>query len=347
MHIAHVTSFYDAPALSPSSAVRMRGSSYLAAGHEFSVIVPGKESSIVWADYGTVVTVPARGAALRRGFVPITHAIQSALERLLVDRVEVADRLSYRRLGGWAHTANVGSILLADESHVDPFDEVATRGYDRVVSSLVTADHERRDAQLHSGHDGVDVERFSPLRHNQALRRTSGAELIVACATPFTSLGGAALALDTLGALAAAGVDVHFVLIGDGPLKGRLERLAQGLPVQFLSAQNVTLDERAEVFATSDVALITSQDKSAKLIALEALACGTPTVIADGARLGLSFAEGAGLTTAPVASQLAHAVRILAKEPVERRRVAARRTSLDYDALPLNRAMLELHLSID
>ncbi|WP_339620470.1 glycosyltransferase [uncultured Salinibacterium sp.] len=368
MHIAHVTSFYAVPALAPSSAVRSRGLAYRAAGHEFTVIVPGTEPSVTWAEYGTVVTVPARGRALARGFVPVAKAIRRALEKLVPDQIEVADRLSARELGAWALSSSVPAIFIVDTPLEEAFSSHSdVAGYDRVVSvsphpasdpvtagphgGVPSADRHSTSTTLDTENpmnapDGVNLEVFSPLRHNSGLRDSSDADLVLLCATPLTSAGQPALAIDLIRRMTASGKDVHLVILGDGPLRSRLERSSAELPVQFLSARDLELDERAEVFATADIALVTTGGHAGHAIALEALATGTPVVNSHTRGIPIAFVSGGGLTVEPELSHIEHAIRVLGEEPVENRRDAARSTAVSFDSIESERAFINLHESL-
>jgi alpha-1,6-mannosyltransferase len=350
MHIAHVTNFYSVPALSPSSAVRAQGIAYRAAGHEFSVIVPGTVASVAWTEYGTLVTVAARGAAIRRGFVRIPLAIRRALDRLVPDRIEVADRLSFRQLGAWARENHVPAVLFADDVLADWATDAALKNYDRVVCGIdgATLSPVRSGAgKIVTMQPGVDLEIFTPLRHNSALRDTSGAELIAVCAAPLTATGSVSIAIDAIRKLTEDGTDVHLVVLGDGPLRHRLERSAHGLPVQFLRANNLSLAERAEVFATADFALVTAGGTVGHAVALEALASGTPVIVSGSIRSRIEFRSGGGVSTTADPARVVNAVSKLSEVSVESRRRAARETALPFDAMPLSRAMIELHDSLN
>ncbi|MBH0009328.1 glycosyltransferase [Salinibacterium sp. SWN1162] len=367
MHIAHVTSFFAAAPVGPSSAVRSRGLAYRAAGHEFSVIVPGKEASVTRAEFGTVITVPARGRALARGFVPIAKAVRRALASLVPDQIEVADRLSAREIGSWAKLHRVPAIYLIDTSSNDAAHLHNIDGYDRVVS-VAPLDHYRDsrasplepsersakepanasppDDEFLRAPAGINLEIFSPLRHSSSLRDSSDANLVILCATPLTLAGLPALAIDLVKRRSAKGEDVHLVILGDGPLRGRLERSAVGLPVQFLGAHDLTLTERAEVFATADIAVVTLGNHEGHAVALESLASGTPVVTTSACGPSLTFVDGGGLCVEPDLNQIEGAIRALEVQPVENRRNAARSSSLIHDCAASERDLLALHESL-
>jgi len=357
-----VTNFYSTAALTPPSAVRLRGLAYQAAGHEFSIIVPGSAPSVTWTDYGTLVTVPARGRSISRGFVPIARAISRTLERLVPDQLEVADRLSARQLGRWAKSNKVPSLLIVDESDAVWAAERSLDDFDRLVLTTGQARAGASDSEEPARHTaqaltepaervvqipvGVNLETFSPLRHNSPLHDSSGADVVVVCAAPLTAAGSVSLAVDVIRKRFEAGDAVHLVVLGDGPLRARLETSALGLPVQFLSARDLTLRERAEVFATADISLVTQTGPDRLAGTLESLASGTPVIrltTTGNVNDRFDFVDGGGLNVSRDVSHIAHAFAVLEAESVEKRRRAARSTAVPFDSMPHDRRMLDVH----
>ena len=84
--------------------------------------------------------------------------------------------------------------------------------------------------------------------------------------------------IDALPALRDSGVDARLVIIGEGPLRRRLERQAASLPIAFTGflQDHSTI---AALLASADVALAPGPHETFGLAALEALACGTPAVV--------------------------------------------------------------------
>ncbi|MBB5780882.1 glycosyltransferase [Nonomuraea jabiensis] len=80
-----------------------------------------------------------------------------------------------------------------------------------------------------------------------------------------------------LAELRRRGVPAVLAVAGDGPLRARLTRLADGLPVRFLG-HLADRDALAALLATADVALAPGPVETFGLVALEALASGTPVV---------------------------------------------------------------------
>ena len=75
-------------------------------------------------------------------------------------------------------------------------------------------------------------------------------------------------------------VDVELVIVGDGPERGRLETLAQGLPVVFRGHVS-DRRELANTLRSGDALVMPSAREGYPNAVLEALACGLPVVAAD------------------------------------------------------------------
>ena len=84
--------------------------------------------------------------------------------------------------------------------------------------------------------------------------------------------------IDALAALRDSGVDARLLIVGDGPLRARLQRQAARLPVDFTGFVE-SRSTVATLLASADVALAPGPHETFGLAALEALACGTPAVV--------------------------------------------------------------------
>jgi glycosyltransferase involved in cell wall biosynthesis len=120
------------------------------------------------------------------------------------------------------------------------------------------------------------------------------------------------------------GTPVCFLVAGDGPLREQLAArvVAEDLPVRLLGR----VDGVADLFAASDVALLTSHWEARALVAQEALRAGVPLVaravggipeLVDGAAVLVASEPGELLVAG-----LAGAVRALLDDPAERARLA-------------------------
>jgi glycosyltransferase involved in cell wall biosynthesis len=94
----------------------------------------------------------------------------------------------------------------------------------------------------------------------------------------------------------------HLHLVGDGPLRGELERAAKGLAVTFHG--HVAHQRLPEYYRAADLLVVPSRYESQCMVALEALACGCPVA---GTEVGL-LPELPGVTVVP-AARLADAMR--------------------------------------
>lgn len=83
------------------------------------------------------------------------------------------------------------------------------------------------------------------------------------------------LAIEAIRMLVADQISVRLLVIGDGPLRGELERQAEGLPVTFLGF----VPEAKRFFKALDLLLLTSKEVEAfGMVALEAMCVGVPVV---------------------------------------------------------------------
>jgi len=135
--------------------------------------------------------------------------------------------------------------------------------------------------------NGTDTDMFKPLEvDKEHLLKSYSVEAVN---RPIVFFGGRLTAqkgVDTL--LRAAGIYSQIdkkpitLIAGDGDLRNDLERLAGELKldsVYFLGAQNH--EQMVKLFNISDVAAMPSIFEPFGLVALEALACGTPVIAGD------------------------------------------------------------------
>ena len=140
---------------------------------------------------------------------------------------------------------------------------------------------------------GVDLETFHPSRRSALVRQrwaTPTQILLVHCGR-LSVEKRADRSIDAVAALCDAGVEARLVVVGDGPLRARLQRQAARLPVDFTGF----ISDRhsvAELLASADVALAPGPHETFGLAALEALACGTPAVVSRTSALGEIITAG-------------------------------------------------------
>jgi glycosyltransferase involved in cell wall biosynthesis len=139
------------------------------------------------------------------------------------------------------------------------------------------------------------------------------------------------LAIDTLAALRAGGVEASLVLAGEGAQEELAERAA-GLPVRFLG--RVSEADKWRLYDTADVLLFGSTLEGFGLVVAEAQSRGVPVVAATGTATAEALDPGrSGLLVAPEPAAFAAAVREVAARREEMsaraREFAAR---FDWDA---------------
>ncbi|MDT5200869.1 MAG: alpha,6-mannosyltransferase, partial [Mycobacterium sp.] len=125
-------------------------------------------------------------------------------------------------------------------------------------------------------------------------------------------------------ALCDAGIEARLVVVGDGPLRARLQRQAARLPIDFTGfvSDRHTV---AELLASADVALAPGPHETFGLAALESLACGTPAVVSRTSALGEIITADSGALADNNPASIAEAVAAIVSRPEEHRRAGARR----------------------
>ena len=122
--------------------------------------------------------------------------------------------------------------------------------------------------------------------------------------------------------------------VGDGPLREEVVRAASGLPCEFVgTAQDLTSE-----LLSADALLMTSAWEGLPLVALEAMALGTPVVATAVGGLGAVLEdEGTGLAVNPAAEDDEFADLVLsavAPSPLRTARIARGRSLIDIDLQP-------------
>lgn len=135
--------------------------------------------------------------------------------------------------------------------------------------------------------------------------------------------------IDTVATLREAGVDARLVVVGEGPLRARLQRQAGRLPVDFLGYVGCR-DTVAGILASADVALAPGPHETFGLAALEALACGTPAVVSRTSALAEILTTDSGATADNDARAVARAVTTVMGRPERERRHSARQRAEQF-----------------
>jgi glycosyltransferase involved in cell wall biosynthesis len=130
---------------------------------------------------------------------------------------------------------------------------------------------------------------------------------------------------DLVRAFADVAPDAHLLLVGDGPLRPRLETLARELRldarVHFVGFRN----DVGAVYAACDAVALTSANEGTPVTVIEALAAGVPVVATDvGGVADVVDADRSGYLAPPGdTAAVASALRRLAADPAARKRMGA------------------------
>jgi glycosyltransferase involved in cell wall biosynthesis len=190
-------------------------------------------------------------------------------------------------------------------------------------------------------HTGLDLERFRPLDRGEAKRRLGIDGPLIVSPGNLVALKGHALAIEALAGVAGA----TLAIAGDGPERPALDRLiaARGLEGRVRLLGSVPPDSMPELLAAADLMMLPSEREGLANVWIEALACGTPILIADvgGAREVLDRPEAGRLVARDPAAIAAAASEMLASPPDP----AAVRASAERFSWDRNAAELHEHLA--
>ena len=352
MRVVQVANFYGPRSGGLRTAVDRLGAEYCASGHSVFLIVPGRHAEWVRLPSGvTRISLPARLIPFTGGYrAVLPRPVTALLEELEPDALEVSDRLTLRSLGPWGRRHGVSTVMISHErldrlvgqilpepmarAVADVANRRTATNYDAVVCTTAFAreEFERIDAtNVMTVPLGVDLDQFHPRRHSAELRgRWAGPDqvLLVHCGRlsvekhPHRSI-------DTVATLREAGVDARLVVVGEGPLRARLQRQAGRLPVDFLGYVGCR-DTVAGILASADVALAPGPHETFGLAALEALACGTPAVVSRTSALAEILTTDSGATADNDARAVARAVTTVMGRPERERRHSARQRAEQF-----------------
>jgi teichuronic acid biosynthesis glycosyltransferase TuaC len=188
---------------------------------------------------------------------------------------------------------------------------------------------------------GIDLDRFVPVDRTAAKARLGVQGPLLVTAGWLIPRKGQAIAIEALTYLPGA----TLLVVGDGPERASLERLAQRLGlanrVRFLGQQ--PHEALPGLLAAADVAVQPTQAEGLANVWVEALACGTPVVTCDvgGAREAIDRTE-AGRLVPRSAEAFAAAIADVLSDPPSQQTVRKAAEKFSWDR---NRDELFEHLS--
>ncbi|MEU2337485.1 glycosyltransferase [Streptomyces sp. NPDC006654] len=349
------------------TALRELGKGFVAAGHDSVLIVPGERYSDRDEEQGRVITLPGPLLPGTGGYRVLVdkRRVQTLLEHLAPDRLEVSDRTTLRWTGRWARRARIPAVMVSHETAdgvlrtwglsenmsrrtADALNARTAHTYARVVCTTEFAEREfvRIGARnVVRAPLGVDLVSRHPSLRDSDLRARYAREdetLLVMCSR-LSVEKRPGTALDAVDAMVRRGRRVVLVVAGDGPLRERLEQRARErrLPVAFLGhvSDRGTL---GALQASADVCLAPGPAETFGLAALEAMACGTPVVASASSALP-EVIGSAGATAADRGEAFADAVETILERPVAERRETARARAECFGWRTAVEAFLDAH----
>ncbi|MCR3746530.1 glycosyltransferase [Lentzea californiensis] len=333
MRIVQLANFYGPKSGGLRTALHHLGTGYAQEGHEVVLVVPGDHHADEGLPGGVRrITLPAVKVPYTGGYrVVDPWRVKSLVEHLRPDRLEVSDRLTLRGMGAWATERGIPNVVISHERldrllgfvlpatpaerGADWANRRMAASYDTVVCTTAFAREEfdRIGAtNVTQVPLGVDLATFTPTRHSASLRQDllrGSKNLLIHCGR-LSPEKHVERSVDTLAELHDQGHSARLVIAGDGPRRSFLEKRAAGLPVTFLGFVNSRLDV-ASLLASADLSLAPGPHETFGLVALEALASGTPVVVSRSSALKEIVQPSCGAAVSDDAPAFASAVRHL------------------------------------
>lgn len=347
MRVVQLANFYTPVSGGLRTCVTETGRGYVAAGHERILVVPGVHNEDVVTAAGRQVTIASRRLPGFGGYRILTDRarVLTLLDAARPDVLEVNDKLSVGFLAPWARERGIPLVMFSHE-RVDevirarlprwlplqvPTTTVNRRLYELVDQVVVASGFSAAEfapigtAKVRRIPLGVDLDAFRP--HDVADDPGCVRLILVSRLSREKS---PQLAIEAVRQLRRRGVPVRLLIVGDGPLRQRLERRSAGLPVTF-AGHVADRAKLAGMIANADIALSPSRAETFGLATLEALACGVPVVVPTrGAAAELVDPPGSGHVTDGTPDGIADGVVALLAVPSPVRRSAARLTAERY-----------------
>ena len=183
----------------------------------------------------------------------------------------------------------VGTFHSVSDSHAPfrIFRAILRPYFDRLAHVIAVSEAARNDVlrvfsrSISVVPNGVDLARFRP--GVPPVARYAGGPPNILFVGRFDPRKGLPELLQACAALAARGLDFRLILVGDGRLKPRLERLARrSLPGRVIFEGQVPHESLPQYYATADVFCSPARGaESFGLVLLEAMALGVPVVATD------------------------------------------------------------------
>jgi phosphatidylinositol alpha-1,6-mannosyltransferase len=200
-----------------------------------------------------------------------------------------------------------------------PKPRLALHKANRVLAvSHFTADWVRKlgvaDSKIEIVHPGCDINSFRPvdpkIDFRQRLLGSSSGDHVILTVGNLVPRKGHDLVIRALPKLLSSGFHVSYLIVGDGPHRSTLERLAQeiGVSSRVIFAGRLAYEDLPQVYAMSDVFVMPSREQQELhdvegfgMVFLEANACGKPVIGGRSGGVGDAILDGVtGLLVDPI-----------------------------------------------
>jgi len=266
---------------------------YRPAGHDMHLVIP--EFPGGWDHHvdAHVHSLPSVALPRSGGYriVRSRHHVHDLLDSLQPQIIELSDRLTLVSGARWGKAAGVPVTFFAHERidgvithHVAPLParliaDRMNRALAAVTDSVVTttrfAAREFTRIGVPTQHIPLGVDALSFVPRTQTDSDPSDLRLVMCSRLSREKSPETAISL--LREARAQGRSWSLMIIGDGPLRGTLDRQARGLPVTFAGFVR-DREHLASLLRNADACVAPGPIETFGLAALEALACGTPVV---------------------------------------------------------------------
>ncbi len=192
----------------------------------------------------------------------------------------------------------------------------------------------------------LDLENIIAARPDQEIRSL----LPPRCKFLMVTAGALSIEKDFATAIEAVGLasktcpDIGLIILGDGPEKGKLQSLAQGLEQIHFAGHR---EPMAPIFKACELFLLTSTSEGLNSSAIEAAACGLPLVVSDiGGLPEIAEQEYNGVLCRPGSpDEFAKAIIDLRSDDMKRKELAAHSVakSKSFDIETTTRKTVELY----
>lgn len=358
LRIAQLANFVGPVSGGMRQAIDSLGRGYIEAGHERTLVVPGKDDGYTETEYGVVVTVDSPhlpNSAYRMIAAP--WKVLEVLDRFHPTTVEVSDKWTLSPVASWARKRGIGSILFSHErldamlslwfrrrfgveTAVGALNRRLAQSFDAVVvtSQYAADEFANTEARLERVALGVDLRTFRPdlgfpaedgvvkLCYVGRLSREKSPHLAVAAAVE----------------VHRRGIPMRMDVYGDGPDLDELVEIAADAPVRFHGYVGGR-DEVAKRYAAADISLSVCPAETFGLAVLEALACGTPVVTSNRGGAHELVDARCGEWDNPDPQSIADAIMRLVSRLSPQLREAARQRAEQYSWRTSVDRMLSLH----